>query len=314
MDSIIKIENLKKFYNRGKIKSVNDVSLSLSAGKVYGLIGPNGAGKTTLVKLILGAIKPTEGTIQVDHDDAGSIHANKMIGYVCEKNALPFNEDPYEYLMLMAVLAKVEQSRARKIIRQYLTEFGLGDYMYKKMKTFSSGMKKKVQIIAALLSDPEILILDEPTANLDPKVRYEIFNFIKEAVISKNNTVILCSHNLYELEKIVDDIIMINKGRLIVQGSYTDIVNKINTQKLITVKTQADSKLIDYIKMNTSIAVHKTNPLTLTGATPDEIKKTVVQFCYQERVTLDELKQVKESLYEVFEYFNSDGRGGVSSD
>jgi len=305
MDNIIEVRNLKKYYNNGDVKALDDVSFSLKEGKVYGLIGENGAGKTTLVKLLLGGINPTDGHASIHGERAGSVIAKEKIGYIYEGNALPLNENPFEYLLTLTALSDLEDDKSK--ILELIKHFELEKFKYKPMKGFSSGMKKKVQIIAALLDDPSILILDEPTANLDPKARNEIFNFIKETVLSQKMTVILCSHNLLELEKIVDDIIMIRKGKLIVQGSYQEILKKMSLpSNRYLIKSDNNKKLISFLNNLDYTSIISTEPLKIETSDYSKLKEDMIDFIYKNRIFIEQMLEDNEndSLYEVFDYFN----------
>jgi len=295
--SLIRVENLYKYYNRGRIKALDGLSFEIKDKNIVGLIGPNGAGKTTLIKLLLGAIKPTSGAISID--------CNK-IGYVSEKVALPLNESAYDYLLMIAVLSNIKTKDARPKILNHLEQFGLSEFALVSMKKFSSGMKKKMQIIAALLSDPTILLLDEPTTFLDPKTRYEILEFIKTISVKNHMTVVLCSHNLFELEKIVDYILMIKDGKLVVQSSYLEMIEKMNNKKILLIKSSASVMMKSYFEQLSNCHVVSTDPLLITSNDMTYLKTKVIEYAYLNQIIIDEIIEQKDSLYELFNYFNQD--------
>jgi ABC-type multidrug transport system ATPase subunit len=305
LSTIIKIENLKKHYNHGTLKALDGVNVTIEKGKIYGLIGPNGAGKTTFVKLILGATFPTEGSVHINEFKAGSVDAYKLIGYVCEKNAIPMNESLYEYLFDAATLSGIKHKDIPHVINEKLEEWDLVRFKEAKLKSFSSGMKKKAQIIAALLTKPEILILDEPTANLDPVVRFEIIDYIKDLSDKYGVTIILCSHNLDELEKIIDNVIMINKGKLIVSGSYHEIMHEINENQTIELKTANDALFIEHFKAFDYVTFLNQAPLVIETSNIDAFQEEMFEFMYHNRVMIKELNIIKRSLFEIFEYFSN---------
>lgn len=304
MSKLIEIQNLKKHYNNGKLKALDGIDVSIEKGKIYGLIGPNGAGKTTFVKLILGASFPTCGNITINNYPAGSVEAYKLIGYVCEKNALPLTETLYEYLFDAASLSGIKRENIPHIIDNKLAEFKLAEFKLAKLKSFSSGMKKKAQIIAALLTKPEILILDEPTANLDPVIRFEIIDYIKELSDKDDVTIIICSHNLDELEKIIDNVIMINKGKLIVEGSYPELIQIINEKQRFSLETKNNELFIDYFKKLSFVEFISLKPIIIETTDVDKFQEEMFEFMYKNRVMIKELNVIKKSLFEIFEYFN----------
>lgn len=239
---IIETNNLTKKF--GKFTAVNNLELKVTKGKIHGFVGPNGAGKTTTIKMLIGAIKPSTGNGIVLDKNIGSIDARRLIGYAPEKSHFYPNMTAIEYLVYMGKLSGLSERKAFQKSVELLKLFELVDAMYRKPVDFSSGMKKKVVVAQALLNDPEILILDEPTANLDPTSRLFILDIIKKLVHERNLTVFISSHILTELELLVDEVTLINKGNIVLSGDITTIKDKFK-QNRIHIHTDNNDILID---------------------------------------------------------------------
>jgi ABC-2 type transport system ATP-binding protein len=205
----ITIQNLTKKY--GDQLALDNVSFSIQKGEVVGLLGPNGAGKSTLMKSVTGAILPTSGEIEVDGFSVlkQPIETKKKIGFLPENNPLYYEMYVKEYLQFVANLRKVNKQRIEEVI----LKVGLTPESHKKIGQLSKGYKQRVGLAQAILSNPEILILDEPTNGLDPNQILEIRDVIRE--IGKSKTVILSTHIMQEVEALCSRVILLNKGKVI---------------------------------------------------------------------------------------------------
>lgn len=205
----ITIQNLIKKY--GDQLALDNVSFSIQKGEVVGLLGPNGAGKSTLMKSVTGAILPTSGEIEVDGFSVlkQPIETKKKIGFLPENNPLYYEMYVKEYLQFVANLRKVNKQRIEEVI----LKVGLTPESHKKIGQLSKGYKQRVGLAQAILSNPEILILDEPTNGLDPNQILEIRDVIRE--IGKSKTVILSTHIMQEVEALCSRVILLNKGKVI---------------------------------------------------------------------------------------------------
>ena len=179
MEKIIKVEQMNKFF--GSFKAIDDLSFELEGGKIYGIIGPNGAGKSTTMSLLMGLIFPSSGSGAIKGYPLGSNEAKKLMGYSPEFPNFYSDMSCLEYLVYMGQLSNLDFDTAVKRALELLDEFGLLEHKLKKVAKFSTGMKKKVGLIQAMLHDPEVLLLDEPTANLDPTSRSEIIQTLKKS-------------------------------------------------------------------------------------------------------------------------------------
>ena len=211
------IDRLTKQY-QNKI-AVDRISLKLHKG-VYGLLGANGAGKTTLMRMICGILKPTSGSVSFDNHDVTTEEYRSELGYLPQDFGYYPEFTGMDFLLYMAALKGLDKSYAKRKAAQLLQVVSLQDKANKKIKTYSGGMKQRLGIAQALLNDPKILVLDEPTAGLDPKERVKFRDMIAE--LGKESIVLLSTHIISDIEHIADVVLMIKNGQLIYQGRKDD--------------------------------------------------------------------------------------------
>ena len=209
------IDRLTKQY-QNKI-AVDRISLTLKKG-VYGLLGANGAGKTTLMRMLCGILKPTGGTITLDGVDVSEEKYRTVLGYLPQDFGYYPEFTGMDFLLYMAALKGLTKDQAKHKAKDLLKLVALEDVAKKKIKTYSGGMKQRLGIAQALLNDPEILILDEPTAGIDPKERVRFRNLIGE--LGKDSIVLLSTHIVSDIERVADEILMMKGGQLIFQGPW----------------------------------------------------------------------------------------------
>lgn len=213
----LKIDRVTKQY--GSKIAVDRISLKLPKG-VYGLLGANGAGKTTLMRLICGILRPDEGEVSCDGMDASSEEYRANLGYLPQDFGYYPDFIGMNFLLYMAALKGLNKTEARKKAAELLELVGLQNAAKKKMKTYSGGMKQRIGIAQALLGDPKLLVLDEPTAGLDPKERVRFRNLIAE--LGKERIVLLSTHIVSDIEHIADVVLMMKDGQLIYQGAWSE--------------------------------------------------------------------------------------------
>lgn len=218
----IKIRNITKLF--GKQKALDNVIFSVEKGELLGFLGPNGAGKSTLMKIITGFLPANSGEVWIEHQkiSVNNTEIRKNIGYLPENNPLYTDLYVKEYLELTAGFYQLANKRKR--VAQMVDWVRLGDEQHKKIGTLSRGYRQRVGLAQALIHDPSILILDEPTTGLDPNQLEEIRELIR--TISREKTVILSSHIMQEVEAICNRVLIINKGKIIADGSLPDIKHK----------------------------------------------------------------------------------------
>lgn len=207
------VKNLTKVY--GKQKALNDVSLSIEDGEIVGLLGPNGAGKSTMMKILTCFIPPTSGDVKVCGYDIfdNPMEVRRSIGYLPEQNPLYYDMYVREFLLFVAGIHRIEKKLRRERVEEIIELTGLSKEVNKKIAALSKGYKQRVGIAKALIHDPEVLILDEPTTGLDPNQLVEIRNLIKQ--VGKTKTVLLSTHIMQEVEAVCSRVVIINNGRLV---------------------------------------------------------------------------------------------------
>jgi ABC-2 type transport system ATP-binding protein len=204
----------KQYQNR---IAVDRVSATLQKG-VYGLLGANGAGKTTLMRMLCGILKPTGGTITFDGIDVSEEAYRAVLGYLPQDFGYYPEFSALDFLLYLAALKGIPKAQAKRRSRELLALVSLQEAEKKKIKTFSGGMKQRLGIAQALLNDPKLLILDEPTAGLDPKERVRFRDFIQ--TLGKDSIVLLSTHIVSDIEHIADEILMMKAGQLIYRGKW----------------------------------------------------------------------------------------------
>ncbi|NLV35964.1 MAG: ABC transporter ATP-binding protein [Clostridiaceae bacterium] len=221
---MIDIRNITKSYNNGAIKAVDNLSLEVKKGEIFGFIGPNGAGKTTTIKMIVGLLNPDNGNILINGIDImkQSIEAKRMIGYVPDSPLLYDRLTGTEYLNFMADIYGVAADVRRERIENYLRMFELEDAAPDLIKSYSHGMKQKIALTGALIHNPEVWILDEPMVGLDPKSSHLLKNQMREHC-DKGNTVFFSTHVLDVAERLCDRVGIIHKGKLIAIGTMDEL-------------------------------------------------------------------------------------------
>ena len=217
---MITFEHVTKQYGKGGVKAVDDLSLHVGRGKVYGFIGPNGAGKTTSIRLMTGILTPSAGRVLIGgHDMAKDpIEAKRLIGFVPDSHELYDRLTGMEYLNFMADVYQVDAARRKEHIEKYLNLFELEDAAGEQIRSYSRGLKQKLTIIGALIHQPPVWVLDEPMVGLDPRAAH----LLKEEMrrhCEAGNTVFFSTHVLEVAEKLCDEIAIIDHGRLVAEGT-----------------------------------------------------------------------------------------------
>ncbi len=224
-EAIVNIQSVTKQYQGSLRPAIQDLSLQIPTGSVFGLLGPNGAGKSTLVMMLCGLMNPGAGTIQVlgmnTRENGAAIR--KRIGVATQEIALFPTLTATENLQYFGQMYGLRTSVINRKITDYLEVFGLADKAHKRVHTFSGGMKRRLNLVAALLHDPTLLILDEPTAGVDVQSRNILLEFLM-TLRAKNSTIIYSSHFLEEAEKICTRMAIIDEGKLVTEGSVTEMI------------------------------------------------------------------------------------------
>lgn len=221
---MLKLEHLSKAYAKGKTKAVDDLSLHVQRGEIFGFIGPNGAGKTTTIKMICGIINPDAGSVRIDGHDlaADPLGAKRSLGFVPDASNVYERLTGLEYLNFLADVYGVDADTRRARIEKYLTLFELTGAAGSLIRSYSRGMRQKLTVAGALLHNPPLWILDEPMTGLDPRAAHLLKQEMR-AHCDEGNTVFFSTHVLEVAEKLCDRIGIINRGRLIAVGTLEEL-------------------------------------------------------------------------------------------
>jgi ABC-2 type transport system ATP-binding protein len=223
----LKINQVSKIFKNSKgedFKAVDNVSLEIEAGKIYGLLGPNGAGKSTLINMISGILRPTVGNIEVFGLDVAteSNHTKQMIGVVPQEIVMEMAFTVEEVLYYFGGMYGVSRADRKIRIKQVLEDLGLEDKMKERARNLSGGMKRRLMVAKAILHKPKLLILDEPTAGVDVSLRQKIWNLVRR-LNEEGTTIVFTTHYLEEAEQLCESIALIDHGRLVKSGRLKDI-------------------------------------------------------------------------------------------
>lgn len=299
---VVETHKLTKAYSK-KIVAVHDLDLSVYAGEIYGFLGPNGAGKTTTLRMLLGLVRPSKGTAKVMGVEPGSPSGLAKIGALVESPAFYPHLSGYDNLRAMAGYSGgVPATR----IRDILDQVGLTERAGDTFKKYSLGMKQRLGVAGALLKDPELLILDEPTNGLDPSGVAEMRKFIL-SLAQKNKTVLLSSHMLREVEEVCDRVGIVQKGKLVAEGTPTEL----RGQSALIVRAEPIDKArnvvssLDYVQR-----VENVNGF-LRLATAPERSADVSQELASAGVRISEIRSIQPSLEEVFLELTKEGENRI---
>ena len=229
---MIKFKNVTKVYNR-TIKAVNNVSFEVRGGEIVGFTGPNGSGKTTTIKMLTGILPPDKGEIKINGFDIkkNMIQAKSSIGYIADSPDMFLRLKGIEFLNFIADVYKVSNDDRKKRVNELAERFELTDALSSPMMSYSHGMRQKLMVIAALVHNPPVWILDEPMTGLDPKSSYELKEMMREHA-KKGNAVFFSTHVLEVAEKLCDKVITIKKGNLLYDGTLENLESQHLNQTL----------------------------------------------------------------------------------
>ena len=297
-ESVIKVDRVSKRFSGHT--AVDQLSLEVPKGGIFGLLGPNGAGKSTTIRMMMNIITPDEGRIAVLGQESASRHLSDRIGFLPEERGLYKKMKVIDQLTFLGEAKGIGRAVARKKAGQWLERLGLTDWTVKKVEDLSKGMQQKVQFIGALLHDPELLILDEPFSGLDP-VNSQVMKDVVVDLAKAGHTVLFSTHIMEQAEKMCDWIVIIARGRTVVNGALSDVKREFGGRHVALTFTRnrdkaarilADRSLIEKIDdYGPSAEVE----LASTGDA-DRLLRTLVQ----EDVGLSRFEVVEPSLQSIF--------------
>ncbi|QYA25781.1 ABC transporter ATP-binding protein [Gramella sp. MT6] len=291
METILSLNNLTKRF--GKITAVDKLSFSIEKGNVYGILGPNGSGKSTTLGMVLNVVNKTSGDFKWFDGNMSTHEALKKVGAIIE------HPNFYPYMTAeqnLKLVCKIKGTNKSKVAEK-LEIVGLLDRKDSKFKTFSLGMKQRLAIASALLNDPEILILDEPTNGLDPQGIHQIREIIRK-IAAGGTTILLASHLLDEVEKVCSHVVIIRKGEKLYSGPVDQIINSYGFFEL---KASDMAKLEELLQMHPKIGNITEKEGTLTAILDEPMEaEEINRFLFEKGLSLSYLNKRKESLEEQF--------------
>lgn len=304
---MIEVKNVTKKY--GNFTAVDNITFTVKDGEVVGLLGQNGAGKSTTMNMITGFIEPTEGNIVINGFDIMKkpLKAKKQIGYMPENVPLYTELTVKEFVTYMAELKLVERKIRKQEVENVIKEIGLQGVENKLIRNLSRGYKQRVSMAGALVGNPEVLILDEPTVGLDPKQIIEIRNLIKN--LGKKHTVILSSHILSEISQICEKVVILNKGKIVAIDTPENLEEKTKEQNILYVtvedKEEKMPNLKEKIKDIEKLEMVKDNEdgtkqYKIISKSEKDVRKLLFEILPKEGITIFELKKAETSLEDAF--------------
>ena len=304
---MIQVENITKKY--GSFTAVNNINFEIDEGEIVGFLGPNGAGKSTTMNMITGFIEPTSGRIIVDGYDISKKprKAKRQIGYMPEGVPLYSDLTDKEFVTYMAELKGVPKKEKKDKVQKAIEETGLQDVQNKLTRNLSRGYKQRVSMAGALVSNPKVIILDEPTVGLDPKQVTEIRSLIKE--LGKEHTVILSSHILSEVSQICNRVIIINNGQIVAIDTPENLEKKVVTDNSVYVTGEdTENKMDTIIEKLPEIKEVKlitenednTKKYMITANSDIDLRKNIFETFAKEGITIFEMKKSDVTLEDAF--------------
>jgi ABC-2 type transport system ATP-binding protein len=291
LESILNLEHITKKF--GYLTAVDDLSFTIEKGNIYGILGPNGSGKSTTLGMILNVVNRTSGNYSWFGGTIDTHNALKKVGAIIERpNFYPYMS-AYQNLKLVCKIKEVSLSAIDKV----LETVGLLDRKDSSFSTFSLGMKQRLAIASALLNDPEVLILDEPTNGLDPQGIHQIREIIKE-IAQRGTTILLASHLLDEVEKVCTHVVVLRKGVKLYAGRVDEMIS---SHGFFEMKSNQEKTLLEVIERHPKIAKFKKDGLLITAFLSEPLEaEEFIQMLFEHNIILTHFVKRKESLEEQF--------------
>lgn len=307
--NVIEVNKLTKVYQVGlskqKVTALNDLSLNVERGSIFGLLGPNGAGKTTLIKILLGITFPTLGNARMLNSDVSNYMIKKKIGFLPENHKFPNYLTAEQTLRYFAQLSGYENSNLNKRIDELLELVRMSKWKKTKVKKYSKGMMQRLGLAQAMINEPELIFLDEPTDGVDPIGRKEIRDILI-SLKEKGTTIFLNSHLLSEVELVSDRVAILNEGRLLKEGTVKELTT---SEEVYEIETAADIPNIFSIPEFSTIKITQAadNKLVVNVKDNDELN-FVIDYLRKNEINIKSVNMQKNTLEELFVSLIKDSR------
>jgi len=310
----IELHDLTKHFGRGdrKVRAVDGIDLTVEGG-IHGFIGPNGAGKSTTLKMIVGAINPTSGKGSIRGHPLGSVGARRCLGYLPEHPRF-YDQPLYDYLVYMGRLGGMSRSAAQARVLELVDWLELGEAMNRNVNNFSAGMKQKAGFAQALIHEPPLLILDEPTANLDPLGRAGVLEKVKMLSKEKGITIFLSSHILAEVEKVVEQVSVINRGQILLSTEVSEAKRRFGGDHFY-LRTSRPDEVLDHARFKSLVrrAWEQQGDVLILTEREAELKAALPAILTECEATLELFSPREVSLEDLFLRLVKEGKAGAGA-
>jgi len=297
---MIATKNLTKTF--GDFTAVDGIALAVQKGTIHGFVGPNGAGKTTTMKMLIGAIRCTRGEGYIKGYEIGSAPARQLTGYSPEQSFFYNDMVASDYVAYMARMCGINRVEARNKALELLVWLDLGNFSESKVGGFSAGMKQRLNLAQALIHEPELLILDEPTANMDPTGRLSILDKLRQLSRERKVTIFLSSHILSELEQVVDFMTMIDEGRIVVEGEMAELKRRFSGNHFL-LKTSHNEALLEAMRNKGLFRedwIDTDNFIHLISDNTSALRREIVQTVARIDAELEHFSEDRASLQDIY--------------
>ena len=303
---MIRVENLTKYY--GDLQAIGNLNFEVADGEILGFLGPNGAGKSTTLKIITTFLTPSEGRVTINDMEIGEFanEVRSLIGYLPELNPLYLEMTVYDQLVVAAAVRGIEGRKFKEALGRVMEVCGIRSVIHRPIGELSRGFRQRVGLAVAIIHDPEILILDEPSSGLDPNQIVEIRELIKE--LGREKTVIMSSHILKEVEAVADRMVILNDGQMVANGTTTELMAgfKGNAQLLMEIKGATVASVDDLVTAIPTITLEQTGSkdgitsLALEYPTGHDLREAVFQYAVESNWVILEMTRKQTQLEDVF--------------
>jgi ABC-2 type transport system ATP-binding protein len=300
MTPLIETHQLSKRF--GSLLAVDDVNLTVQAGEILALLGPNGAGKTTSIRMLASILSPSKGWVRIAGFDSikEAIRVREIVGVLTEHHGLYTRMKAREYLQFYGSLYAVEQERLANHIDELLKIFQLEEALDFRLGQYSKGMRQKLALSRALLHDPQVLLLDEPTSAMDPSSARIVRGSIRQ-LRSSNRAIIVCTHNLAEAEALADRIAIIHRGRIVALGTISELKNELLGEPIMELRTYGSlDGAAKAIPPDLNVLASGENWIRYRVRNPQEMNPVVLERMAQRGIKVVTLAEVGRSLEEVY--------------